>query len=450
MDIFWMILLQVVLIALNAVFACAEIAVISTNAVKLEQLAEKGDKRAKRLLKLTSQPAKFLATIQVAITLAGFLGSAFAADNFSTPIVNWLRELGLTMIDPAALETIVVIAITLILSFFTLVFGELVPKRLAQRKAESLALALAGLIYLIAKLFAPIVFLLTVSTNMILRLFRIDPNATDEEVSEEDIQLTVEAATKQGAIEEDEKEMIQNIFAFDDLTAGEIVTHRTELALLWMEESNEEWEATIKANRFTLYPVCEESVDNVVGVLNAKDYFRLGCEKSREEILQAAVRPAYFVPDGVKADLLFRNMKKERVSLAVVIDEYGGVLGIVTMNDLIACLLGDLTDEETPVQQELEIEPLEDGSWRVLGCVSLDDLEKELSIEIPHEDCDTIGGLALALYGSIPAEGTGFTVETDELIIEVDSVQDLQVESAIVRKIVPAENKNNAEEIDEQ
>jgi len=446
MKIFWMILLQVVLIALNAVFACAEIAVISTNTVKLEQLAEKGDKRAKRLLKLTNQPARFLATIQVAITLSGFLGSAFAADNFAEPIFNWLNSIHVTWIP----EAVIVILITIVLSFFTLIFGELVPKRLAQRKAETLALALSGLIYGIAKLFAPIVLLLTVSTNLILRLFRIDPNAVDEEVSEEDIQLTVEAATKQGAIEEDEKEMIQNIFEFDDLTAGEIVTHRTELALLWMEESNEEWEATIKANRFTLYPVCAESVDNVVGILNAKDYFRLGCEKSREEILQAAVRPAYFVPDGVKADLLFRNMKKERVSLAVVIDEHGGVLGIVTMNDLITCLLGDLTDEETPVQQELEIEPLEDGSWRVLGCVSLDDLEKELNIEIPHEDCDTIGGLALARLGSIPADGNGFTVETDELIIEVDSVQDLQVESAIVRKIVPAENKNNAEEIDEQ
>ena len=446
MKIFWMILLQVVLIALNAVFACAEIAVISTNTVKLEQLAEKGDKRAKRLLKLTNQPARFLATIQVAITLSGFLGSAFAADNFAEPIFNWLNSIHVTWIP----EAVIVILITIVLSFFTLIFGELVPKRLPQRKAETLALALSGLIYGIAKLFAPIVLLLTVSTNLILRLFRIDPNAVDEEVSEEDIQLTVEAATKQGAIEEDEKEMIQNIFEFDDLTAGEIVTHRTELALLWMEESNEEWEATIKANRFTLYPVCAESVDNVVGILNAKDYFRLGCEKSREEILQAAVRPAYFVPDGVKADLLFRNMKKERVSLAVVIDEHGGVLGIVTMNDLITCLLGDLTDEETPVQQELEIEPLEDGSWRVLGCVSLDDLEKELNIEIPHEDCDTIGGLALARLGSIPADGNGFTVETDELIIEVDSVQDLQVESAIVRKIVPAENKNNAEEIDEQ
>ncbi len=435
----FMILLQVLLIALNAIFACAEIAVISTNSAKLEQLGEKGDKRAKRLLKLTAQPARFLATIQVAITLSGFLGSAFAADNFAEPLVGWLNSHGIRI--P---EALIVILITLILSFFTLVFGELVPKRLAQRKAESLALGISGLVYGISKIFAPLVFLLTVSTNGILRLFRIDPNA-EEEVSEEDIQLTVEAATKQGSIEEDEKEMIQNIFEFDDLTAGEIVTHRTELALLWMDESDEEWEKTIVSNRYTLYPVCEESIDNVVGILNSKDYFRLGCHKDRDTVLRAAVRPAYFVPDGVKADLLFRNMKKERVSLAVVIDEHGGVLGIVTMNDLVERLVGDITDEETPIEQELEIEPLEDGSWRVLGSVSLDDLEKEMNFEFSHEDCDTVSGLALAIYGTIPADGTSFTVESEQLSIEVTNVVDRQVESAIIRKVLPAESEETEE-----
>ena len=442
MKYFWMILLQVLLIALNAIFACAEIAVISTNSAKLEQLAEKGNKRAKRLLKLTAQPARFLATIQVAITLSGFLGSAFAADNFAEPIVKRLNDTGIHI--P---EAVIVILITLILSFFTLVFGELVPKRLAQRKAESLALGISGMVYGISKIFAPLVALLTVSTNGILRLFRIDPNA-EEEVGEEDIQLTVEAATKQGSIEEDEKAMIQNIFAFDDLTAGDIVTHRTELVLLWTEESDEEWHNTIKNNRFTFYPVCDESADNVVGILNTKYYFRLN-SIDRETVMREAVRPAYFVPDGVKADVLFRNMKKERVSMAVVIDEHGGVLGIVTVNDLIERLLGDLADEETPLESELEIEPLEDGSWRVLGSVSLDDLEKELNFEFPHEDCDTIGGLALAKLGEIPADGTGFTVETEFLSIQVENVVDRQVESAVIRKIIPVtEEKSEPEKED--
>lgn len=427
-----MILLQVLLIALNAVFSCAEIAVISTNSAKLEQLAEKGNKRAKRLLKLTAQPARFLATIQVAITLSGFLGSAFAADNFAEPLVNWLESLGIHI--P---EALVVILITLILSFFTLVFGELVPKRLAQRKAESIALGISGPVYGISKIFAPLVALLTVSTNGILRLCRIDPNA-EEEVSEEDIQLTVEAATKQGSIEEDEKELIQNIFAFDDLTAGEIVTHRTDLILLWLDETDDKWAQIIRSNRYTLYPVCQESVDNIVGILNTKDYFRLE-DRKRDVVMQKAVCPAYFVPDGVKADILFRNMKKERVSLAVVIDEHGGVLGIVTLNDLIERLLGDISDDKTTVEPEPEIEQLADGSWRVLGSVSLDDLEKEMNFEFSHEDCDTVSGLALAAYGTIPADGTSFTVETDRLSIEVTNTVDRQVESATIRKLLPTE-----------
>lgn len=443
MNIFLMLLLQIVLIALNAVFACAEIAVISTNTVKLEQLAAKGDRRAKRLLKLTDQPARFLATIQVAITLSGFLGSAFAADNFAEPLVHWMGGFGLHV--P---EAIIVILITIVLSFFTLIFGELVPKRIAQRKAESLALGISGLVYGISKIFAPLVALLTVSTNGILRLFRIDPNATDEDISEEDIKLMVDAGTKQGSIDDEEKELIQNIFEFDDLTAGEIATHRTDVVMLWQEESPEEWDKTIRENRFTFYPICGESVDEVVGVLCAKDYFRLS-STDRETVMRDAVRPAYFVPDGVKADLLFRNMKNEHISLSVVLDEYGGVLGIVTMHDLIERLIGDFTAEVAEANEELEIQPLEDGTWRVLGSVSLDELEKELNIEIPHEDCDTIGGLALAKLGSIPAEGTAFQVETEVLSIQVESVLERQVKSAIISKIIPADEQE-AENDDEE
>lgn len=439
MNLFLMLLLQVMLIALNAVFACAEIAVISTNPTKLEQLAEKGNKRAGRLLKLTDQPARFLATIQVAITLSGFLGSAFAADNFAEPLMHWLGTHNIRV--P---EALIVILITLILSFFTLVFGELVPKRLAQRKAESLALGISGLVYCISKVFAPLVFLLTVSTNGILRLFRIDPNASDEDVSEEDIQLTVEAATRQGVIEEDEQELIRNIFEFDDLTAGEIVTHRTELSLLYTQESDAEWERTIRESRFTLYPVCEGCADNIVGVLNTKDYFRLG-SRDRETVMREAVRAPYLVPDGVKADVLFRNMKKERTSLAVVIDEHGGVLGIVTMNDLLEQLLGDLADEEVDEAEVPAIQPLSDGALRVQGAVSLDDLERALGTEFPHEDCDTVSGLALAILGEIPAEGSAFTVQTEHFTIEVESVKELQVESAIIRPLTPTRGEQDDE-----
>ncbi|MEG2660430.1 MAG: hemolysin family protein [Oscillospiraceae bacterium] len=340
----FMILLQVFLIALNAVFACAEIAVISMNDNRLAKLAAEGDKRAIRLARLTSQPARFLATIQVAITLSGFLGSAFAAENFSDGLVTWLISLGVA-VPAATLDAIAVVVITLVLSYFTLIFGELVPKRVAMHKAEALALGMSALITTIAKLFAPIVWFLTISTNAILRLMGIDPSAEDDEVSEEEIRMMVDVGSENGAIDYEEKQFIQNVFEFDDLTVGDIATHRTELSLLWLEENMEDWKATIHNSRHTLYPVCNESADDIVGILNAKDYFRLD-DKSRDTVMQLAVKPAYFVPKSVKADVLFRNMKHSHNSLAVVLDEYGGVIGIVTLNDLVEQLVGDLGDVE--------------------------------------------------------------------------------------------------------
>ena len=311
MDSVWlMLLLQVVLIALNAVFASAEIAIISMNDNKLAKMAQEGNKKAIKLAKLTSKPARFLATIQVAITLSGFLGSAFAADNFSDKLVALVMKTGIN-IPEKTLDSIVVILITLILSYFTLVFGELVPKRVAMRKAESLALGMASMITFISKAFAPLVFLLTASTNLVLRLMRIDPDAADDDVSEEDIRMMVDAGSEKGAIDSTEKEFIQNVFEFDDLAVEEIAVHRTEVSLLWMEESVEEWNKTINGSRHTMYPVCDETVDNIVGILNAKDYFRLS-DKSKDNILKNAVTPAYFVPESIKADVLFKNMKDSR------------------------------------------------------------------------------------------------------------------------------------------
>ena len=343
-SILFMIFLQVFLIALNAVFACAEIAVISMNDGKLAKLVAEGDRRALRLARLTSQPARFLATIQVAITLSGFLGSAFAAENFSDGLVVWLKGLGVSA-PAATLDAAAVVFITLVLSYFTLVFGELVPKRVAMRKAEALALGMSALISGIATLFAPIVWVLTASTNGILRLLGIDPDADDERVSEEEIRMMVDVGSEKGAIDREEKQFIQNVFEFDDLTAGDIATHRTDIDMLWLDESMDDWKATIHSSRHTLYPVCDETADNIVGILNAKDYFRLD-DRSRGAVMQAAVKPAYFVPESVKADLLFRNMKRSRNALAVVLDEYGGMLGIITINDLVEQLVGELGDED--------------------------------------------------------------------------------------------------------
>ncbi len=425
-----MFLLQVLLILLNAVFACAEIAIISMNDSKLAKLAAKGDKRAIRLARLTSQPARFLATIQVAITLSGFLGSAFAAENFSDGIVTWLIGLGIG-ISESTLDVIAVLVITIILSYFTLVFGELVPKRIAMRKAESLALGLSALISGIAKIFAPIVWFLTVSTNGILRLLRIDPNAEEDDVSEEEIRMMVDVGSEKGTIDHQEKEFIQNVFEFDDISADEIATHRTDINLLWLDDSIEEWDKIIHYSRHTLYPVCKETVDNVVGVLNAKDYFRIET-KTHDTVMERAVKPAYFVPESVKADVLFRNMKQNHCNMAIVLDEYGGMTGIVTMHDLIEQLVGKLGNEGTPEELMPSIEKIGECTWRVHGSVPLEEVSQKLGVTLPCEEYDTFNGLIFDALGSIPQDGSVVEVTTAGLVIKVLNLKDHQVEQAIV------------------
>ena len=446
-SVIWQIILQIILIALNAVFASAEIAVISFNDNKLAKLAADGNKKAVRLAALTSQPAKFLATIQVAITLAGFLGSAFAADNFSDLIADAIVKIGVP-IPETTINTISVILITLILSYFTLIFGELVPKRVAMKNSEALALGISSLVSFISKIFAPIVWLLTLSTNFILRLLNIDPDSDDEEVTEEEIRMMVDAGSEKGAIDEDEKEMIQNVFEFDDLTADEIATHRTEVSLLWMDETPQQWEKTIHDSRHSIYPVCEESVDKIVGILNAKDYFRLE-DKSRENILKYAVKPAYFVPESIKADVLFKNMKTSGNNFALVIDEYGGMSGIVTMNDLVQQLVGDF-DSEGQTDNEAEIERIDSKTWKIKGSAPIDDVTEQLKIKLSeedNEDYDTFGGFVFDAYGSVPDDGKNFEIDVANLHIRTLEIKDHRLIKALVCITEPQskESENNKE-----
>jgi len=429
-DLSRQIILQLALILLNAVFACAEIAVISMNDNKLAKLTSQGDKRAKRLTKLTSQPARFLATIQVGITLAGFLASAFAADNFSGRLADRLIKLGVN-ISPEALRTISVIIITVILSYFTLVLGELVPKRVAMRKAEKLALAMSGFIYFISKAFAPVVWLLTVSTNGLLRLFGVDPTENDEEDTEEEIRMMVDVGTERGTIDQDEKDMIQNIFEFDDTSAADIMTHRTEVTVLWLDEDDEQWEKTINESRFSVYPICFESPDDIVGVLYAKEYFRLK-DKSRDNVMDQAVRDAYFVPETIRTDVLFRNMKKTRNHFAVVIDEYGGMSGIVTMNDLLEQLVGELEDDISVPEEEPLIEAIDSNTWRIRGIAPLELVSEKLGIELPEDDYITFGGLVFGILGTIPSDGSTPVIEEFGLVIKVTEIKNHRLESAVV------------------
>lgn len=431
-DIAGSIILQIVLIAVNAIFACVEIAVVSVNDTKLEKMVSDGNKKAMRLQKLTSQPSRFLATIQVAITLSGFLGSAFAADNFSEPLVAWLVSIG-TPIPEKTLDTIAVVLITLILSYVTLIFGELVPKRVAMQKTESIALGLSGMITAVSKIFAPLVWLLTTSTNGVLRLLGIDPNQQEEQVTEEEIRMMVDAGSEKGAIDCEEKELIQNVFEFNDISVDEVCTHRTDVTLLWMDESIEKWDETIHKTRYSYYPVCGEDVDDIIGILDAKDYFRLK-EKNHEILMREAINPPYFVLETVKASVLFQNMKKSGNYFAVVLDEYGGMEGIITVRDLIEELVGDLSDEEEANRPQ-EIEQISEDTWKIVGTTELDDVMDALGVELPVDEYDTFGGYIFGELGTVPDDGSQFELKTKDLIIKVVKVKEHRVENTVVKKI---------------
>ena len=428
------ILLQVVLIGLNAIFASAEIAVISMNDTKLQKMAKEGDARAKRLVSLTEQPTKFLSTIQVAITLAGLLGSAFAAENFAGALVTAIRGTGVG-ISAAVLETFAVFVITLILAYFNLVFGELVPKRVGMKKAEGLALGMSGMLTMVSRFFAPLVWLLTASTNGILKLLGIDPEDEDEVVSEEEIYMMLEVGAEKGTIDREETEWIRNVFAFDDTPVEEVCTHRVDVTALGLEETDEEWKKIILQSRFTYYPVYKEDQDDIVGVLNTKDYFRLE-DKSRENILKKAVEKPYYVPETMKADVLFRNMKREKKHFAVVLDEYGGLSGVISMHDLMELLVGELNEEDK------EIITVDENTWKISGGASLDDVAEELELKLPVEEYDTFGGYIFGELGKIPDDGAKFVLEAGGMKIQVEKVENHRIIDTIVRRenVVPVEN----------
>ncbi|HIT60414.1 MAG TPA: HlyC/CorC family transporter [Candidatus Fimousia stercorigallinarum] len=433
-SIVFLLFIQVVLIALNAIFASAEIAVLSINETKLERMAEEGNKKAKRLFRLTQEPAKFLATIQVAITLSGFLGSAFAADNFSDPLVDWVMSLGVP-IPHSTMDTVAVVLITIILSYFTLIFGELVPKRIAMKKSEQLAMGISGLVSGISVLFKPIVWFLSMSTNLVLRIFGIDPNEVEDQVSEEEIRMLIDAGSEKGAIEYTEKEFIDNVFEFNDIDAGDIATHRTDVTILWLEDDAHAWKETIHKSRHTQYPVCDGSPDDVIGILNAKDYFRLEDKKTKENIMKYAVRPAYFVPETIKADVLFRNMNQTGNTIAVVMDEHGGMVGIITLYDLIEELVGELNDgSEDAENRDPYLEKIDDKTWKVVGNIDLSDIEDELGIEIETDDIDTFTGLVFDVFGVIPDDGPqNIDLEIQNMIIHVSYIDDHQIQEATIQ-----------------
>lgn len=437
------ILLQIALIFGNAVFASAEIAVISMNDAKLKHLSQEGNKRARKLEALTEQPARFLATIQVAITLAGLLGGAFAAENFAGPLVEALLALGVP-VPRSVLHSVSVVIITLILTFFSLVFGELVPKRIAMKKPEALALGMSGMLFGVWKVCKPVVWLLTFSTNQILKLMGINPEEEDEVVTEEEIRMMLAEGKEQGTIRPEESQMIQNVFEFNDTPAEQAGTHRRDVVYLDTEDDKEQWEKTIQEYRYTCFPVCQGSRDNVIGVLDTKDYFR-SADRSREYLMEHAVDKPFFVPETMRADTLLAKMKQNRNFFAVVLDEYGSMSGIVTLHDLLEELVGDLADDETE-EKQADIQKLSDGRFKICGWAELSDVEEAMGVTLPQDEFDTFNGFVWSIIDRVPADGEQFTVQSRGLKIEVKNIRNHMVDWALVEKIEEEQEDTPSEE----
>ena len=439
------ILILVILTAINAFFAASEIAVISLSETKLRKQAEEGDKKAKKLLALMQAPDNFLSAIQIAITLAGFLNAAFAADSFAGPLVNWLvQDLGVTAIPVGVLNTLMVILVTIILSYFTLVLGELVPKRIAMKKTEGVARATVGAVWAVATVFRPVIWLLSKSTNGVLRLLHIDPKADEEEVSEDEIRMMVDLGEERGTIEANEKELIDNIFEFNNTTAEDVMVHRTDMVMIWADDPADEILRTIQDSGMSRFPVCEEDADDIIGLLNTRDYL-LNAQLAHPKSLRELLRPAYFVPESVRTDVLFRDMQSKKVHMAIVVDEYGGTSGLVTMEDLLEEIVGNIYDEFDP-QEDQEIIALGDNRWRIAGSAELDDVAEALDMEFPEdEESETLGGLVFAQLNVIPEDGSHPEVELYGLHIRVEELTDRRVEWATVTKLAPSESEEDAE-----
>lgn len=431
------VILLIILIVLNAIFASAEIAVISMNNSKLKKMTGDGDKRAVKLSKLTNQPSRFLATIQVAITLSGFLNSAFAADNFSEPLTALLIGTGIP-IPENVLKSISMIIITIVLSYFNIVFGELVPKRIAMKKADSLALALSGLLYGVSKFFAPLVALLTVSTNGLLRIFGINPNDNEETLTEEEIRMMLIEGNQQGILESYENEIIQNVFEFDDIPAQQICTHRLDVHALDVDDDLEEWNHTILSTRHTYYPIYQDSKDQIIGILDTRDYFRMK-KRTKEKIKQQAVHPVYFVPEDMKADILFQNMKSKRTYFAVLLDEHGGMSGIITVQDLIEELVGDMYEANDGTKEK--IQSVSENCWNISGDADLDDVQDTVSVDLPTDLYDTFNGFVCSIVERIPKDGEQFQCSYEDLDIHVHTVT-----NHIIRDTTVTKNTNTHQE----
>ena len=431
------ILLQIVFILLNAFFAGSEIAFLSLSQIKLSKKAEDGDKTAAALLKVVENPNTFLSGIQVAITLSGFLSAAFGTENFSGYLDDFMLGTLHLPLPAGVVSVISTVLVTVIISFFSIAFGEMVPKRIAMQKPMMFAVPALHVLRVVSVVFAPMFALLNVCTNGTLRLMGMKVEAEEGVASEEDLRLMVESSGEQGTIDQDEQEWIENVFDFNDMTASSAMTPEPDVTAFSLDEDPQEILKAIRETGLSRYPVYEDDdVNDICGILNARD-FLLNLQEENPRPLKELLRPAYFVPESVHADQLFKDMQAQKQHLAVVVDEYGGTAGVITIEDLLEEIVGDIFDEFDPAEPQ-ELTEMGKGMWRVAGSMRVEEFAEALDFELPEDrDYDTVAGLILSCLPSIPEDGTTPSVEVCGLQFDVQTIEDRKILWAMVHKITP-------------
>ncbi|SHI32406.1 hemolysin family protein [Parasporobacterium paucivorans] len=434
-EIAWQIVLIIILTLMNAFFAATEMAMVSLDKHRLDESKEKGDRKAIKILKLLEDPSRFLSTIQLCITLAGFLNSASAATGISRVIGASLAEKGI----PSA-YTVSTILITILLSFFTIVFGELVPKRFALTAAEKYSRGAIGILTVFAVVFFPFVKLLSASTNGVLKLLRINTEGMEEEVSLNDIKALIQVGRTQGIINPVESEMIRSVITFNDKHCDEIMTPRREVFMIDIDEDSKEYISDMLHFKYSRIPVYEDGVDNIIGILYLKDYLLESYKKGFSNVdIRKILRPAYFIPEKKKIGTLFNELQSENKHIAILIDEYGGFSGIVTMEDLIEEIIGDIDDEFD--HDEPELKKIDDWEYWAMGTLSIKELNFNLGTQIDetNNDYDTLGGFIIHLIGVIPQDGKLFTVEYENMLFHVKEVSNNKIKSVMIQLKNPEE-----------
>lgn len=421
------VVLLFILTLLNAFFAMSEIAIISLNDTKIDKLAEEGHKKAKQVKKLTENSSNFLSTIQIGVTLAGFLTSATAAQSFATMLTDALANTAIANVVPLGIISgVSTVLITLVTSYFSLVLGELAPKKIAMQKPEKVSFTVVPVLLFVSKVTKPFVKILSVSTNAVVRLFGLDPNADEEEVTEEEIRMMVDVGQEKGVIEDVQKEMINNIFEFDDIDVADIMTHRTDMACVDEEDSLAETIKLSMEEGYSRIPVYEEDPDNVVGIVYIKDLLKyIGSALPETLKLKDVMRKAYYVPESKRCGALFAEMTEKHMQMAIVVDEYGGTAGLVTLEDIVEAIVGNIQDEYD--NEDEEISKINETTFTIDGVTDLEEVEEQLGIQFPEDDFDTLGGFIISQLGFLPQDGDMNAVEFQNIRFTVLNVEDRRI-----------------------